>query len=287
MEEIQIVKMQVSPKQLSRLRNGHKVRVKPPMEGKGVDVIVDPANFSLLTRSFTRNKGAEIILSPKEILANQSAAPEMKGDGIFGRRFDRFVEKKLGKKAARELYKSADAYLPLAQAGLVGGLTTAGSALAAVQPELIPFIAPTVATLSAYGTDYLARPSKYQSNIGGPRAKLTQSIQDRIGTDDLSTKGLAQVAANKAAADLTAYGARQKPQLTDYERALMGGSGLYLGSSGRGVGSRTAGQVGIGGKLVDRVSPALASQPYAENYQFQYTLPPAYQKFSKGSGLYL
>jgi len=37
-EEPQLVEMKLSPKQLSRLRNGHKVRVSPAMKGEGVHV---------------------------------------------------------------------------------------------------------------------------------------------------------------------------------------------------------------------------------------------------------
>ena len=32
--------------------------------------------------------------------------------------------------------------------------------------------------------------------------------------------------------------------------------------------------------------PALKSQPFSANFQFQHTLPPAYQRFSKGGGLF-
>ena len=46
----------VSPKQMSKLRNGRKVRIKKPrIEGEGVGVIVNPMNYSLITKSFTRN----------------------------------------------------------------------------------------------------------------------------------------------------------------------------------------------------------------------------------------
>ena len=52
--------VKVSPKQMSKLRNGHKVRVKPPMEGEGCCLIVHPENYLLLSRTFSKNKGAEI-----------------------------------------------------------------------------------------------------------------------------------------------------------------------------------------------------------------------------------
>jgi len=66
-----IVGLGISPKQMSRLRNGHKVRVK---KGEGCNVIVNPKNYNIVSRAFRKNKGAEIQLSPEEIQMN--ASPE-------------------------------------------------------------------------------------------------------------------------------------------------------------------------------------------------------------------
>lgn len=305
MDEAKVVRMKVSPKQMSRLRNGHRVRVKPAMEGEGVCVIVNPANYDLISRTFSRNKGMELTLSPQELVANQEASPQMEGQGIFGKKFDRGLRKLIGKKAQRELYGVAEQFLPLAQAGLTAGLTAGGTALGAVQPELIPFIAPGVAGLSALGSDYLANPSKYQSNAGGSKAKLASSLagrmlQDRalselnaqLGTNmgSLDRASITQAITDKALGELNARAVaeRKANEMSAYERALAG-SGLYLGSSGRGVRpySRSGGAVGIQGGLVASMPPALRSQPFGANFQFQHTLPPAYQKFARGSGLYV
>ena len=51
---------------------------------------------------------------------------------------------------------------------------------------------------------------------------------------------------------------------------------------------KSRGEIGIHSSFVTSQShlpPALLSQPFSANFQFQHTLPPAYQKFSKG-GLY-
>jgi hypothetical protein len=90
------------------------------------------------------------------------------------------------------------------------------------------------------------------------------------------------------------------------ESGLTQGDGLYLGvKSGRGmlsdiekmskrVGrkvarpfSRTGGAVGLNGGMVRSLPPALQSQPFSANFQFSSTLPPSYQKFSRGAGLYM
>lgn len=307
---VQVVRIGASPKQLSKLRNGHRVRIRPTMEGEGVCVVVNPSNYDMITRTFSRNKGLEISLSPEEILANQEASPEMEGKGIFGKKFDRGVRKLIGKKAQKSIYGTAREFLPLAQAGLTAGLTAAGTALGAVQPELIPFIAPGVAGLSALGSDYLANPSSYQSNAGGSKAKLAKNLAGRMIQDRALQEINAQTGANLGALDRASIqsaltnralaefnkSAVQQRQSLDAQYANMfdgiEGNGLYASSSGRGLGlgmkgRRCGGAIGLNGGIVAGLPPALRSQPFSANFQFQHTLPPAYQKFSKGSGLYV
>ena len=307
---VQVVEIGASPKQLSKLRNGHRVRIRPAVMGKGVCVVVNPENYDLITRTFSRNKGLEISLSPEEILANQEVAGEMEGKGIFGKKFDRFVRKTLGKKAQRQLYDTAREFLPLAQAGLTAGLTTAGTALGAVQPELIPFIAPGVAGLSALGSDYLANPSAYQSNAGGSKARLAKDLAGRMIQDRalqeinaatganlgaLDRASIQTALTNKALGELNKSAIQQKQSLDTYYGNMFDGiegNGLYAGK-GRGLGlgmkgRRCGGAIGLNGGMVQSaMPPALRSQPFGANFQFQHTLPPAYQKFSKGSGLYV
>ena len=61
------------------------------------------------------------------------------------------------------------------------------------------------------------------------------------------------------------------------------GRGIYGDNqvSGRSV----QGQIGVAGNLLAnkrRTPQALKSQPFAENYQFSKTLPPAYQRYNRG-----
>ena len=54
------------------------------------------------------------------------------------------------------------------------------------------------------------------------------------------------------------------------------GEGLYAGRQSRGSGFRASGgQLGARGQSI--LPPALQSQPYSANFQFQHTLPPQYQ----------
>jgi len=64
------------------------------------------------------------------------------------------------------------------------------------------------------------------------------------------------------------------------------GEGLYSGRSVMfGRGHREHASVAVGGNLLGgkrELPPALQSQPYAANFQFQFTLPPNFQRFSGG-----
>jgi hypothetical protein len=298
MERINIT---ASGKQLSKLRNGHRVRVKPAMKGEGIGVIVSPETYNALTKTFRKGKGAELALSPPEIMANKEVAPEMEGQGIFGPAVDRWLEKKGIKKA---VYKIGDQLKPAAKTALIGALTAGGASLAASNPALVPYIPGGVASLSALGLDYLDNPDSYfQSNAGGTRARKARSMvgrvaQDRaleelntrLGTDmgALDRNAIAQAVADKAEAEV----AKQRYHIMDPRyvgSGLYAGSGLYL-SSGRGLGlgvggergiRRQAGSVGLGGAMVGgavgMLPPALQSQPYGANFQWRHTLPVQYQ----------
>jgi len=290
---VQSVVVQVSPKQMSKMRNGHKVRVKPPMEGSGVNLIVHPENYNLLARAFKKGKGAEIVLTPPEIVANKELAPQMQGNGIFGKKFDRAVKKVVGSTAQKAIYSGAKQLLPVAQSALTAGLTAGATALGGLQPELIPFLIPATAGLSALGSDYLANPSKYQSKKN--LSSLAQEYAKTQGLEQLNKQlggtnmGYMQ-SAGYGSALANAMGADMSNEVVSRNRI---GSGLYASSlSGGAILSQiskvkriTGGQVGLNGGFVQPAHQAMASQPNDVNFQFQATLPPQYQRFTRGNGL--
>jgi hypothetical protein len=70
----------------------------------------------------------------------------------------------------------------------------------------------------------------------------------------------------------------------------IGGFGLHRRHIRGGALNKNEVSVGKMGSFVGAQShlpPALTSQPFSANFQFQHTLPPAYQRFSKGGGLHL
>ena len=319
-----VVQIQASPKQLSKLRNGHKVRIRPAMEGKGfASLIIDPSKYSVIDRAFTRGKGVEIALSPAEIQANMDAHSSMGGKGIFGKAFDRFVEKTIGKKAKNALYKGADMLKAPIKAGIdklgeyapeLGASALSAAALALGQPELVPVAAALGRKVGSMvgkkGTDvakdYLDRPTYYQdklsgrrSNVGGTRSAPTPPVLARQLNEALGTNMGFREQATLGSLGARTAGAEVVDDGLSGERARLravGGQGLYVSpphlqrGMGLGMGVRSrrcGGAIGVGGTILGQQNPALQSQPFSANFQFQHTLPPSYQKFSRGTGLNL
>ena len=175
---MKVIRITASPAQLSKLRRGMNVRINQK-KGRGFNLIVHPERYDIMSKTFTRGLGMEISLTPEEIQANQEASPQMEGQGIFGSKFDRALEKRGLKEAA---YKIGDQLKPAAKAALLGGLAAGASALAGTEfvatgglgAAAVPAIYSGAATLGALGTDYLDNPRAYQpkSNAGGPRNKI-------------------------------------------------------------------------------------------------------------------
>jgi hypothetical protein len=121
-----LISFDASPKQLSRLRNGHNVRIK---KGAGFNLVVNPSNYHLVSRAFGRNKGVEIKLSPEELSHNQDMSPEQhesmadsidnnlfehlpfaEGGSIF-KKAKRVLNSKAGKSTRRALKPAGRAFL--------------------------------------------------------------------------------------------------------------------------------------------------------------------------------
>jgi hypothetical protein len=334
------VRIDASPKQLSKLRNGHKVRVKPAMEGKGVCMVVRPETYNTITRAFGRGKGVELALSPEEILANQQASSSMEGQGIFGKKFDRFLEKRgiknavykfgdvlkggvkqgidytrskapeLGATAMRELVKAvgrpelATYAEPIGRAGAdyIAGKTAGRAKGYLDNPEGRGFFGDMlkkgVKTLAPLAIDAGAKFAKeklagsgFVSNIGGTNGSavhqartLAQQVEQMralealnlatgMNTGYMGRAGLGTAMVNADRAKFVKGGFKQ-----EFAGRAIGSSRNRLSSDMevlRGI-RKSGGQIGAIGQGV--LPPALQSQPYSENFQFQYTLPPAFQR---------
>jgi len=299
-----LVRIGVSPTQLSKLRKGHNVRVKSAPEGEGFDLIIHPDRYSPVTRAFAKGSGFQMKLSPEELKANLDAVPHLAGRGIYD------TAKAIYRKHSGLIHKVA---APILKAGAKGALAAGATALGVAQPELLPFIAPGAIGLNA-GIDHFF--DRHQSNVGGSKAPSASSLlgqvqqhhlydqmNEQLGTHygALGKANLGNAAAHleraslpvpagqvpsSSAARALASETMAKHQFGSAGEGLYSGGGLYAGAA-RGGMLREVGSVCRGGGFVSHSTPpALMSQPFSANFQFQHTLPPAYAKFSKGSGLY-
>jgi hypothetical protein len=282
------IKIDASQRQLSRLRNGHKVRVK----GNGVyTLIVNPHNYNSLTKSFKKNKASEIQLTPEEIQANKTSntppSSTIIGQGIFGKQFDKIVEQKIGKAPKQILYKTASTYLkPAAQAGLIAAATAVGAS----QPELIPFIAPAL----GIATDYIDNPSKYQTQTNNNKQtrlmkeyaknKALEKVNEQMGTN---MGNFSRATIEKAANDKLQQELYQQSLLKQQEMAKYG-NGLYLGKSTGGNINMLSNNPNSSIVLTEGgVHLPKQNQQQFQNFQLNKTLPPRFQPQKTGNGLYL
>ena len=329
-----MIHISASPKQLSRLRKGHKVRIKANMQGTGFNLLVHPETYNLATKTFNKGKGMEIQLSPQEIMGNQDATPHMEGTGIFGPKFDRFLQKRGLRDTA---YKIGDQLKPGFKAAVMGGIATGAAGLAGLSTfgsggtlaPLAAYIPAGAAGLAYMANEYIDNPDKYHnmysSNIGGPRnvnaaaslagqvaqneilKKMNQETGNKYGA--LSQASVANAAAHKASAMLdkmtiknqhlqmpnSTTGSMNGPVSRSYDTtddpysvpSRRASSPPRKSRVGMGLHRKSKGEIGSMGRFVvgqvEHLPQALLSQPFSANFQFQHTLPPAYQKFSKGT----
>lgn len=114
------IKIQASPHQLSRLRNGHQVTLRKPMEGEGISIAVDPGRYSILTRTFDAGRGARVRLSPAEI----SASSTIEGGGLRSK----------SKQLAKEIFSEPEDKS-------MRQVTNAGGPQARLTPRTLPEVA--------------------------------------------------------------------------------------------------------------------------------------------------
>ena len=301
-----VITIHASIPQIRKLRKGHKVRVK---KGKGVHVVVDPETFNLVSRTFDKNKGLELALSEEELEHNRLLSPEEHeelreshgtGGGIFGKWGDRMLEKAGLKDIA---YHIGDKIKPYAKDAILGGLTAGAAGLGAIQPELIPFLAPGVGLASSLANDYLDTPGKYHKDEGKSHMEhlsgLAKSeaknhanklINEHLGTnyDYMNSAGLQEAGANELKKHLTNAEVSARKNIPIHGGFDEFGNGLHrhrrMSMSGGALHHHAHRHknliehhtVGTNGGFVSWTPPALVSQPYSANFSMSHMLPPQY-----------
>lgn len=243
-----------SAKVLSRLRNGHKVRV-----GKGLgQLVVHPSKYDAMERTFHKGKNMTISLSPEELMANR----EIGGEGIFGPGFDNFLKKigikkqvyAFGDKIKGPVKKAINAFVDKAPAAL--GAAGAALATAVGQPQLAPLAIAAGKKIGEKARNYTKK------HLTGKKGYLDdpesyQKNPKKLG--DFRGVGMTPAGYEKEfAPDGVSYRFRKVGM-------GMGGDGLYASVRGRGM-------IGCG-------HPALMSQPYDQSFHQRYQL--------SGNGLYV
>jgi len=317
---MELVRIKASPKQLSKLRNGHKVKIAPAMSGEGFNLLIDPSKFNHITKSFNKGKGSMVQLSPEEIRVN--AETEMEGAGIFSTL----------KKGAKAIAKS-DIGKALGKQAIDAGVAIASKS-GYVSPEIASAVG-NVASKKLAGAGVLdvvkkVAKSKIAKDLGKQAINMAvkkasasgyvpPAIAEAVGAEakkqlagagvlDTLKKGAKAVAKSKIAKDLgkqainmavkqasasgyvppsiaSAVGAEAQKQLAGYGLWSGGGGegrGLYAGARSRGVMGR--------GALMSvhnaGLPPALQSQNLSANFHFSTQMPPSLQRIEmSGAGL--
>jgi hypothetical protein len=313
------IRAKVSKPQMAKLKKGAMVRIKKAMEGEGVCLIVNPENYSRITKSFSRDKGSQISMSPDELDINANVDDdEIEGEGLFkkirktakkatktvkrvAKKVDRVVPKEVKYAIGRELkelgnkakYAVGRELKELGKEAVPYALDAGAVALSAVAPEFSPLIAGGEQLLKHHLQEAMDDPSRYN------RKNIKKTIANSI-----MEEGLANARGHMATKmDGSGFGSG----------LYAGGSGLYAGRAPKGRGVAMGGMglsgnpihhrqsmlgtgngnksiVGRNGGLIagqgcQTLPPALQSQPFSANFQFANMMPPAYQKFSRGAGL--
>lgn len=235
------IKIDASAKQLSKLRNGHKVRIRSPIQGMGVNLLVDPSKFDAMSRAFTKNVAVQMSLSPEELKANKDAvmSGEIEGEGIF----------KGGRVNAKKMFK---------------GIAKAEKAVRKnpVTRKIVRKVVPMLveegvkAGLQYYGAD-----------------KETAKIGSKLG------KNVADVSLESAGYGL--YAGSGLGGFGLYAGRGLGGFGLGAGLNAPPSRMPEMSSIGIGGNLLgrnDRLNPALQSDPMGANFHMSTQMPVEYQR---------
>ena len=163
MEEIGVSKL--TPSVLNRLAKGLPVKLKQGV----IKMMVDKTSSNKMKKSFMKGKGILKKLNMKEIEENL----KMKGEGIFGDRFDKFLTRlgnKTGFNLKKHAYQLGDALKPAVKAGIATALTAGATAatpfLAETAPGLIPALPAAVVATSAIANKFLDKPKDFGVGSG-------------------------------------------------------------------------------------------------------------------------
>ena len=255
------IQIDVSPAQMRRLHKGHKVRVK---KGEGFELLVHPNTYNIVTRAFNKNKGSEIQLSPEEIDMNRSISkaisPEAHNPPLQPR----------GSGIMEDIGDYATKYNPYAHMYGRG-----------VGEDVVNDI---VRNMQKNGLlNHVSMPS-----MGGSlrdiasHVNLANKLNEHLGTNYgyLARAGLDNAINGVKSSALSKMGIDARYADAPFAQIPLGIPGPHSRMIG---GTVERGSIGRNGSMLSAYTPpALVSQPFSANFQFQHFLPPQYQHFNTG-----
>lgn len=192
------VKLNLSDNQLSKIRNGHPVQIKPEMVGSGVPVALNDSNYQKLGKAYNGNKSARINLSNDEI----------QGGGLKKLKKGFNKAKKKVQKTSNQIAKGSNKVNKFVNDAdkIIQKVDKGVDRFEFIGDLGIPYVSPAYAALDA-GTDALAE--------GSSRAKKLSNATNN--TIQKSNKFV------------------QKPSIGAFDKAVTSGEETYNTYQGSGV----------------------------------------------------
>jgi hypothetical protein len=239
------ITIDASPKQLSKLRKGRPVRVK---RGTGFNLIVHPETYKRVARTYDKDKGFQLSLSPQELEANEAI------------------------KVSPEFHTQLKETTPVVGTGIFSKTGLKAPKARTITEEIGQAVKDTK----------LGKTLNQNLNYLG-RAGIANAIDDGLNSNIIKDQINARI---KLPARNMSSGPKEGPM--DYVEYLKNPEDtMYKLSSmimGHGLHNRETGSIGLKGSMIHPYLPqAMQSQPYGINFQMQHFLSPQYHKYNSGT----
>ena len=146
---------QLSHPQILKLLRGHGVRVKHCASGKHT-VKLSKEQHKKLSRAHMKGQGMVLTFDPFQMADHE----HLRGEGIFGKKFDRGVKHVLGNKNAKKLYSGLEKYAKPA----INDAIKFGAHELGTLGETYGIPHQYANKLAHVATDYIDHPTQYQEH---------------------------------------------------------------------------------------------------------------------------
>lgn len=168
----------LSQNQMRNLVHGRGVRVKYSPSGQH-HIMMSPEQMKRMARAHKQGKGITIMMDPYQ----QDNHKQIFGKGVFGKKFDNFMVKKLGQARKDQLYEGVNKFAkPLVKKG-ISKLAAMGQKLG-LSPQAI-------GAFESVAQDYVDDPGRFQkrdfmsefgkSAMRGATAPKEMAVGDGVG----------------------------------------------------------------------------------------------------------